>query len=286
MAVMGPPDALIFLTSIAIPSIIGALTIRKYKGDRLMTSLGGVSIIIGFFVGFVNVILISEHWFIYTGMTNRVLFTTAMIELLFIPLMTLGGRKVREDVINNRNWRRGAQLVSLSLAAVLVITIVGGGMIPVERTKCQFGLDIRISVNITYPYFVYLPVPLQGAWDSTMESEIVHELQFATGQGDFSVISTEYGPALNVSSTGPVTLHAEGEKDYESFSQVSLRNRSYRGQGEQFLAFSNSSVGGGMSIEVEFFDDGVWCFTEFYLSAANVGEGWESHDGYLRSMCF
>lgn len=286
MAVMGPPSALIFLCSIAIPLIIGALTIRKYKEDVLMINLGVVSIIIGFFVGFANVVLISEHWFIYAGMTTRVLFTTAMIELLFIPLMILGGRKVREDMISNRDWRRGAQLVSISLAAVLVITFVGGSMITVERIKSQFGLDIRISVNATYPYFVYLPVPLRGAWNSTIESDIIHELQFATGQGEFSVISTEYGPALNVSSTGTVTLRAEGERDDESFSQVSLRNRSYRGPGEQFLVFSNSSFGGGMLIEVEFFDDGVWCLTQFHLSAASVGEGWESHDGTLESACF
>lgn len=277
-----PPVCLIvFPFSIAFPIFLGTWAIGRYKGDRFMVALGALAILIGFALGILNVIVISKYWFSYSGAPERMLFVTAMMELLFVPLMIFGGIKVRGDMVNNEDWRRSAKWLSATLAAVLIVTVVGGCMMPITKTKCQYGFEIRISVNVTGSYYVYLPVPLLGAWNSTAVSEIVYDLQFVDGDGDFSVIDSEHGPALRVSSTDSVTLVAEGESESASFYQMSLRNTSHIAYGQYFWVFTNKSFNEFISIEMEGYDN-CWCArTNFSLTAEIDRSGWWSYEGYL-----
>ena len=279
--IAGPPICLIFPFSIAFPIFLGAWAIGRYKGDRLMVALGALAILIGFALGILNVIVISMYWFSYSGAPQRMLFVTAMMELLFVPLMIFGGIKVRGDMVNNENWRRSAKWLSISLAAVLIVTVVGGSMMPITRVMCRWGFDIRISVNVTGSYYLYVPAPLDGGWDSENVSEIVHDFQFVTGDGDFSIIDTEHGPALRVASTGSANLVGEGESEFESFYEVSLRNTSHIAYGQYFWVFSSKSFNETISIEIYGYSSCFCASTDFRLNADLDENGWRSYEGSL-----
>lgn len=287
IAVAGAPVCLIFLFSIAFPVFLGTWTISRYRGDMFMVALGALAILIGFALGIMNVIVISEYSFYYSGAFQRMLFITAMMELLFVPLMIFGGLKVRGAMINNESWKRSAKLLSISLAAVLIVTVVGGSMMPITRVMCRWGFDIRISVNVTGSYYLYVPAPLDGGWDSENVSEIVHDLQFVTGDGDFSIIDSEHGPALRVASTGSANLVGEGESEFESFYEVSLRNTSHiaYGYGQYFWVFSSKSFNETISIEIYGYSSCFCASTDFRLNADLDENGWSSYEGSLWSLC-
>ncbi|MFQ5910680.1 MAG: hypothetical protein ACE5IJ_08195 [Thermoplasmata archaeon] len=281
MAIIGPPVFLIFPFSVAFPVLLGTWAISRYGKDRFMVAIGALAILIGFALGIMNVIVISEYWFYYSGAPERTLFVTAMMELLFVPLIIFGGLRVRGDMVRSEDWKRSAKWLSATIAAVLIVTVVGGSMMPITKIKCQYGFDIRISVNVTGSYYVYLPVPLLGAWNSTAVSEIVYDLQFVDGDGDFSVIDTVYGPALRVTSTDAVILETRGESESASFYRMSLRNTSHMAYGEYFWVFTNKSFNEPISIEIDGFDRCVCASTNFHLTAEVDENGWWSYEGIL-----
>jgi hypothetical protein len=281
MSIAGPNVCLIFPFSIAFPVFLGAWAISRYRQDRVIVALGALAIFIGFALGIMNVIVISKYWFSYSGAPERMLFVTAMMELLFVPLMIFGGLKIRGAMINKEDWKRSAKWLSISLAAVLIVTMVGGSMMPITRVMCRWGFDIRISVNVTGSYYLYVPAPLDEGWDSENVSEIVHDLQFVTGDGDFSIIDSEHGPALRVASTGSANLVAEGESEFESFYEVSLRNTSHLAPGQYFWVFSNKSFNETISIETYGYNDCFCAWTDFYLNVNLDENGWWSYKGFL-----
>ncbi|MEE9490228.1 MAG: hypothetical protein V3V91_07300 [Thermoplasmata archaeon] len=277
--IVGPPVCLIFSFSIAFPILLGAWAIGRYPKDRFMVALGALAILIGFAVGIMNVIVISEYSFYYSGAFQRMLFVTAMMELLFVPLLIFEGAKVRGEMVNNENWRRSAKLLSASLAAILIITVVGGSMMPITKIKCQYGFDISISVDLTGSYYLYLPVPLSGGYGVYVVSEFVDDLRFVDGEGNISIIDTEYGPALNVSSNASATIRVEGGSAYESIDEVSMRNTSGYGYGDRFWVFSNRSFPGSIVVDVVAKDNCPCTYSLFRLSADIDVSGWGSHQG-------
>lgn len=277
--IAGPPVCLIFPFSIAFPILLGTWAIGRYKGDRLMVALGALAILIGFALGIMNVIVISEYWFYYSGAFQRMLFVSAMIVFLFVPLLIFGGMKVRGDMVKNENWRRGAKLFSASLAAVLIITVVGGSLMPITKIKCRYSFDISISVDLTGSYYLYLPVPLSGGYGIYVVSEFVDDLRFVDGEGNVSIVDTEYGPALNVSSNASATIRVAGESAHGSINKVSMRNTSGYGSGDQFWVFSSKSFPGSIVVDVVAKDNCACTYARFELSADIDANGWGSHQG-------
>jgi len=277
--IAGPPVCLIFPFSIAFPLLLGAWAIGRYPKDRFMVPLGALAILIGFALGIMNVIMISKYWFYYSGAFQRMLFVTAMMELLFVPLMIFGGMKVRGGMVNDENRRRSAKLLSASLAAVLIVTIVGGSMMPITEIKCRYSFDISISVDSTGSYYLYLPVPLSGGYGIYVVSEFVGDLRFVDGEGNVSIIDTEYGPALNVSSNASATIRVEGESADKSINEVSMKNTSGYGYGDHFWIFSNISFPGTIVVDVVAKDNCACTYALFRLSADIDANGWGSHQG-------
>ncbi len=284
--IAGPPVCLIFPFSIAFPILLGTWAIGRFKGDRLMVALGALAILIGLALGIMNVIVISEYWFYYSGAFQRMLFVSAMIVFLFVPLLIFGGMKVREDMVKNENWRRSAKLFSASLAAVLIITVVGGSLMPITKIKCRYSFDISISVDLTGSYYLYLPVPLSGGYGIYVVSEFVDDLRFVDGEGNVSIVDTEYGPALNVSSNASATIRVAGESAHGSINKVSMRNTSGYGSGDQFWVFSSKSFPGSIVVDVVAKDNCPCTNALFRLWADIDANGWGSHQGIFGvSVC-
>lgn len=285
MAIVGPPVCLIFSFSVAIPILLGTWAISRYRQDRVIVTIGILAIVIGFTLGIMNEYSIWKYSFRYTGAVARMLFVTAMMDLLFIPLMIFGGLKVRGAMIANEEWSRGAKLLSIALAAVLVITVVGGSMMPVTKIGCNYRFSISVSANTTGVYYLYVPAPLFRHYGSSEISGFADDLEFVAGQGNSSVIETEYGPAVRISSTGSATLMVEGKNESESFNCVSLRNGSSIGYGEQYWVFLNKSFGDTIYLKIEGRDHCWCCSTNFYLSAYVSSNGWATFQGSVGTAC-
>lgn len=278
MAVIAPPICGIFLFSIFYPVVLGASAMKKHRDDVHIVALGVLSILIGIVIGIMNVLTTIEYYAYYTGWPLRMLYMTAMIELLFIPLMVLGGIRIKKEMAGDRNWRRSTVLLSVVLAAILVVTALGGSVITVGR-GCEYRFNIDISTDGYGPYYLLLPVPLAENHDSAVVSDFVGRLHFVSGEGDFSVIETEYGPALRISSTYSATLEVRGQSQYRSFRHITLWNESHRGYGEQFLIFTNKSFVNPIVVDVEARESCACLGTDFSMSADISANGWGSYDG-------
>jgi hypothetical protein len=164
--------------------------------------------------------------------------------------------------------------------AVLLVTAVGGSMITVGK-GCEYRFTIDISTDGYGPYYLLLPVPLAGNRDSDVVSVFVDHLDFVSGEGDVSVVQTEHGPALRISSTDSATLEVKGESTYRTFAHITLRNESYRGYGSQYLVFANRSSMHQISLDVDA-REGCECRgTDFSMSADIVTNGWGSFEGEI-----
>lgn len=280
MALLFPPIGFIFVFSAMYPAILGASILKKHREDIHIATLGVLSILIGVVIGILNALTTIEFWGYYTGWLFRMLFVTAMIELVFLPIMVVGGMRIKKEMSRSGKWGFGTVLLSIVLAAVLLVTAVGGSMITVGK-GCEYRFTIDISTDGYGPYYLLLPVPLAENRDSVAVSVFVDHLSFVSGEGNISVNQTEYGPVLRISSTYSATLEVKGESTYRTFAHITLRNESYRGYGEQYLVFTNRSFMHRISLDVEA-REGCECRgTDFSMSADIVTNGWGSFDGEL-----
>jgi hypothetical protein len=97
--------------------------------------------------------------------------------------------------------------VLLLICIILLCSIGVSGCISYDDTesKNQYFFSLTIHASETCNYTVYAPVPT-GYESYTQMENLIENLKFESGSGEFSILWTKHGPALNVRSIGPLVL--------------------------------------------------------------------------------
>lgn len=278
MTVFAFPVMLSFVPLILLPLFVGRWAIIKHREDEHIVALGGLAIILGILVGILSAAISPRDWSYDRGKFLGIFFATTIFELVFLPTMVLGGIRVKKDLLRGRNWRLSAGTLSVLLAAILIMAGVGANLIQHEVKRCHYSYTVEITSYPLWDYYLYAPLPLSGGYGSYNVSDFVEDLKFINGDGEFSVVDTEYGPALRVSSNASVTIHVEGGSEHLSIDEFSLENTSGSWH-EQYWVFLNKTFLGILSLDISAKDDCYCQGANFDLSATIEANGWWSHEG-------
>ena len=278
MTVYAFPVMLYYVPLILLPFFIGRWAIIKHREDEHIVALGGLAIILGILVGILGAAISPMDWSYDRGKFLGIFFATAIFELVFLPTMILGGIRVKKDIVGGRNWRRSARILSILLAAILIMAGVGASLIANEVKRCHYSYTVEITSHPQLNYYLYVPLPLSGGYGSYNVSDFVENLEFINGDGEFSVVDTVYGPALRVSSNTSATVHVEGYSEHLSIDEFSLENTSGSWH-EQYWVFLNKTFPGITVLEAGAKVDCYCQGARFDLSATIEADGWGSHEG-------
>jgi hypothetical protein len=104
--------------------------------------------------------------------------------------------------------------IGLALICILLLScLLGSGCITPEPEVNRYLYSVDIKASHTGNYVVFVPI----AYDShNIESlnKVMSNLQITEGTADFESITTDYGPALKIESSGTFHIYAEiSDKD-------------------------------------------------------------------------
>ncbi len=156
--------------------------------------------------------------------------------------------------------------------------------------------EINISTNSTDPYFIYLPVPIASRVDSSIKDQpikLMDELQFIEGDGKFSIISTKYGYALNLSGIGNIRLIGKWdvenpstkEESYYLFNDVSMETEG-NGKEHHFFYFNSSNNNTYLDFScIEKNENEIGSsHYELGINNYNLKKGWQDIDIYIKDI--
>lgn len=278
MVVSALPILLLFVPLILFPFFVGRWAIIKHREDEHIVTLGGMTMVLGILVGVLSAAISPMNWFYDRGEFLGIFFATAIFELVFLPTMVLGGIRVKKDIVSGGNWRHSAGTLSVLLAAILITAGVGANLIRHEVKGCHFSYTVDITSYALLDYYLFVPLPLFGGYGSYNVSDFVENLEFINGDGEFSVVDTEHGIALRVSSNASATVHVEGDSAHPSINEFSLENTSGPWR-EQYWVFLNKTFPGIIVLDVSARDNCHCRGAVFDLSATIEANGWGSHEG-------
>jgi len=122
----------------------------------------------------------------------------------------------------------------------------------------EYSFEIEISTINSKFFYLYTPLPLFGenepifSPNDTIAQQIIENIVLIMGKGNYEIITTEYGKALNISSNKNITLISQGELNWQDqFSSkiaplyLSMMNDNNIPEGvlvsEKYWIFSNNT---------------------------------------------
>ncbi|TET90603.1 MAG: hypothetical protein E3J35_05865 [Methanomassiliicoccales archaeon] len=102
-------------------------------------------------------------------------------------------------------------------------------------------MNVWVKTSADIEYEMYLPIPIDAP-DQTWY--LVDFLNVTKGNPTWSIITTPYGIALQITGRGNVSLRAEASTSWYSYSGFSLSNKTGIGPGHlysEYFVFANAS---------------------------------------------
>jgi hypothetical protein len=186
-----------------------------------MTLLAILSFLTGISLGMINEFLIGMYWTYYEGFDYMVLFLLFMVDVLFLPITVFGTKWTFEAKSHGNKWKPWATALAIIVSLILITTVVGASIIKITKTPVHYSYEINTYPDGDGQYFMYLPLPLDGTGNV---AKFMTHLKINEGSGNFSVVHTIKGWALNLSSKGHLELRVSGSSEEIPFNSVSLKN--------------------------------------------------------------
>lgn len=269
-----------FTFSFLGPLVIGVYCYIKYRDVKQRKLLVFSSVVIGIIVAIINLTILFLFFHEFGGYEFLILFIIIMIDFLFTPLLVFGSIQVLIQRNESKNLKRNAIILSLVLALIVCITIIGSGFIPIRRIYPQYSYCVSVSTNATNSYLILVPIPLVG---SSEISHLVNPFERIPGNVNVSIVSTPYGLALNLSATGSFTLDSKTKIGLEfSFDNVTLQNAT---EWMYYLIYYNTTTADDVYVDISGWGSRMTGGIRFFVRGMIVKMGWNNVWGSFSQYC-
>lgn len=168
---------------------------------------------------------------------------------------------------------------TFSIMVIVLIIFLSIFYIWYSDNKVSYEYSIEITTANNNNIELYIPIPLTN--DEKI-SEITDYLKIEKGNGQFDIITTDYGKALQIKSSGNITLASSGKSGESVFQTFSLINDSLINKPIKFWIYTNFSIpSANVYLSLKCKEIGPQYEREISF-LGNLQSGWQLIDGMHR----
>ena len=221
------------------------------------------------FWGIIVIITLSLSGFIsnFLNVDILILFAISMILYLIQPIFLHGIVKTIELKIDNKSRKKHHYKTVFILTSIILVTIFVPFTFNIRERIYYASYDLRIESNSTNPYILYVPASMNS---SDQIPEIARTLQVISGNASYSLITTIYGPAYNISANGSISIGFRRVIENSYNVRLSMRNES---ADFRYLFYYNSSFSNQLNITLSESGSSMYIYGDINMIGWNNLEG-------------
>lgn len=169
------------------------------------------------------------------------------------------------------------------LISIIIVSIILGGLYYrfFVYNRFHFSYVVTVLPSTSDSYYVYVPVIVTE--DGKLLNEFENNLEIVYGTGHYTIIETQFGFCLNISSNNPIKIKSEFKLDEILQLFVSTRNVTnnkyslgYRGEYSVYSMFSNNNT---LHLNIESQLKGKFVWQESHIEGNIQNIGWTAIKG-------